>query len=211
MISVLQRQTKWNTVPVSYPKSARRRAYNLFVISGYNPEQIANTLRPEFPKITAQTIRNWLSEKDEITGTSAEQDRDLTLLNAQKEALKEAEINLTTLRVNTVRAFKALKKQIFDEDGNLNLSFKSGEGAWNTFRGLMNDIERMLEKEKERVEPVEVARGVHRAIKNTPKLNKFFQNEPEVLRQYIENIKREVSSMKQVDISILPEITDGED
>ncbi|WP_061217723.1 hypothetical protein [Leptospira weilii] len=195
---------------MSYSKILKRRAYNLFVISGYNPEQIASALKTEYPKLTANTIRNWLSEIDETTGTTAEQDREQALLNARNEALKEAEISLTTLRVNTVRAFKAIKKEIFNEDGNLSISFKSGEGALNTFRGLMNDIERMLEKEKERIEPVEVARGVHRAIKGTPKLNKFFQSNPEVLSQYIANIKREVSMMKDIDIAFLPELTDGE-
>ncbi|EMJ66236.1 hypothetical protein [Leptospira sp. P2653] len=196
---------------MSYSKILKRRAYNLFVISGYNPEQIASALKTEYPKLTANTIRNWLSEIDETTGTTAEQDREKALLNARNEALKEAEISLTTLRVNTVRAFKAIKSQIFDSQGNLTIEFKSGEGALNTFRGLMNDIERMLEKEKERVEPVEVARGVHRAIKSTPKLNKFFQSNPEVLSQYIANIKREVSTMKDIDIAFLPELTDGED
>ncbi|MDI7187999.1 hypothetical protein QMM42_17665, partial [Leptospira santarosai] len=82
--------------------------------------------------------------------------------------------------------------------------------ALNTFRGLMNDIERMLEKEKDRIEPVEVARGVHRAIKSTPKLDTFFQANPTILIQYIENIKREVSMMKDIDIAFLPELTDGE-
>ncbi|EKP13288.1 hypothetical protein [Leptospira borgpetersenii] len=195
---------------MSYSKVLKRRAYNLYVISGYNPEQITSALKPEYPKITSNTIRNWLTEIDETTGTTAEQDREKTLLNAKNEALKEAEISLTTLRVNTVRTFKAIKNQIFDTQGNLKVEFKSGEGALNTFRGLMNDIERMLEKEKERVEPVEVARGVHRAIKGTPKLNKFFQSNPEVLSQYIANIKREVSTMKDIDIAFLPELTDGE-
>ncbi|WP_061231348.1 MULTISPECIES: hypothetical protein [Leptospira] len=195
---------------MSYPKAAERRAYNLSVISGYNPEQIRAALKPDYPKITANTIRNWLSKVDETTGTTALQDREKALLNARNEALKEAEISLTTLRLNTVRTFKAIKKQIFNEDGDLSIAFKSGEGALNTFRGLMNDIERMLEKEKERVEPVEVARGVHRAIKGTPKLNKFFQSNPEVLSQYIANIKREVSTMKDIDIAFLPELTDGE-
>lgn len=75
----------------------------------------------------------------------------------------------------------------------------------------MNDIERMLEKEKERVEPVEVARGVHRAIKSTPALHTFLKAHPKVFSQYIENIKREVSMMKDIDIAFLPELTDGED
>ncbi|UPY80743.1 hypothetical protein FH581_021920 [Leptospira weilii] len=196
---------------MSYSKVLKRRAYNLFVISGYNPEQIASALKTEYPKLTANTIRNWLSEVDETTGTTAEQDREKTLLNAKNEALKEAEISLTTLRLNTVRTFKAIKKQIFNDDGSLSIAFKSGEGALNTFRGLMNDIERMLEKEKERVEPVEVARGVHRAIKSTPELNAFLKSHPIVFSQYIENIKREVSMMKDIDIAFLPELTDGED
>ncbi|ULH28711.1 hypothetical protein FH581_015385 [Leptospira weilii] len=196
---------------MSYSKILKRRAYNLFVISGYNPEQIASALKTEYPKLTANTIRNWLSEIDETTGTTAEQDREKALLNARNEALKEAEISLTTLRVNTVRAFKAIKSQIFDSQGNLTIEFKSGEGALNTFRGLMNDIERMLEKEKERVEPVEVARGVHRAIKSTPELHVFLKANPIVFSQYIENIKREVSMMKDIDIAFLPELTDGED
>ncbi|EMO76168.1 hypothetical protein LEP1GSC127_3503 [Leptospira kirschneri str. 200801925] len=201
-----------DTVPsMSYPKAAERRAYNLSVISGYNPEQIASVLKADYPKITSNTIRNWLSKVDETTGTTALQDREKALLNAKNEALKEAEISLTTLRLNTVRTFKAIKGQIFDKEGNLTIEFKSGEGALNTFRGLMNDIERMLEKEKERIEPVEVARGVHRAIKGTPKLNKFFQSNPEVLSQYIANIKREVSTMSFIDIAFLPELTDGED
>ncbi|ULH30035.1 hypothetical protein [Leptospira weilii] len=196
---------------MSYSKILKRRAYNLFVISGYNPEQIASALKTEYPKLTANTIRNWLSEIDETTGTTAEQDREKALLNARNEALKEAEISLTTLRVNTVRAFKAIKSQIFDSQGNLTIEFKSGEGALNTFRGLMNDIERMLEKEKERVEPVEVARGVHRAIKSTPELHVFLKSHPIVFSQYIANIKREVSMMKDIDIAFLPELTDGED
>ncbi|AVQ11698.1 Uncharacterized protein XB16_1366 [Leptospira santarosai] len=198
---------------MSYSKLLKRRAYNLFVISGYNPEQIASALKPEHPKLTANTIRNWLSEIDETTGTTPEQDREKALSNARNEALKDAEISLTTLRVNTVRTFKALKSQIFDKQGNLTVEFKSGEGALNTFRGLMNDIERMLEKEKERVEPVEVARGVHRAIKDTPALHTFLKAHPKVFSQYIENIKREVSMMKDIDIDIafLPELTDGED
>ncbi|WP_061224005.1 hypothetical protein [Leptospira weilii] len=196
---------------MSYSKILKRRAYNLFVISGYNPEQIASALKTEYPKLTANTIRNWLSEIDETTGTTAEQDREKALLNARNEALKEAEISLTTLRVNTVRTFKAIKSQIFDSQGNLTIEFKSGEGALNTFRGLMNDIERMLEKEKERVEPVEVARGVHRAIKSTPELNAFLKANPIVFSQYIANIKREVSMMKDIDIAFLPELTDGED
>ncbi|WP_061235216.1 hypothetical protein [Leptospira weilii] len=196
---------------MSYSKILKRRAYNLFVISGYNPEQIASALKTEYPKLTANTIRNWLSEIDETTGTTAEQDREKALLNARNEALKEAEISLTTLRVNTVRTFKAIKSQIFDSQGNLTIEFKSGEGALNTFRGLMNDIERMLEKEKERVEPVEVARGVHRAIKSTPELNAFLKSRPIVFSQYIANIKREVSMMKDIDIAFLPELTDGED
>ncbi|WP_061261718.1 hypothetical protein [Leptospira interrogans] len=195
----------------SYHKILRKRAYNLYVISGYNPEQIAAALRPEYPKITSNTIRNWISEVDETTGTTAKEDRDISLFNARNEALKEAEISLTTLRVNTVRTFKAIKKQIFNEDGDLSIAFKSGEGALNTFRGLMNDIERMLEKEKERVEPVEVARGVHRAIKGTPALHTFLKAHPKVFSQYIENIKREVSMMKDIDIAFLPELTDGED
>ncbi|MDI7213803.1 hypothetical protein [Leptospira santarosai] len=196
---------------MSYSKILKRRAYNLFVISGYNPEQIASALKPEYPKITSNTIRNWLSEIDDSTGTTAEQDREKTLLNAKNEALKEAEISLTTLRVNTVKTFKAIKKQIFNDDGTLSIAFKSGEGALNTFRGLMNDIERMLEKEKERVEPVEVARGVHRAIKSTPELHVFLKANPKIFTQYIENIKREVSMMKDIDIAFLPELTDGED
>ncbi|EMF79745.1 hypothetical protein LEP1GSC188_1460 [Leptospira weilii serovar Topaz str. LT2116] len=196
---------------MSYSKILKRRAYNLFVISGYNPEQIASALKPEYPKLTANTIRNWLCEIDETTGTTAEQDREKALLNARNEALKEAEISLTTLRVNTVRTFKAIKSQIFDSQGNLTIEFKSGEGALNTFRGLMNDIERMLEKEKERVEPVEVARGVYRAIKGTPELHSFLKSHPIVFSQYIANIKREVSMMKDIDIAFLPELTDGED
>ncbi|EMJ94841.1 hypothetical protein [Leptospira alstonii] len=196
---------------MSYSKAAERRAYNLCVISGYNPEQIAAALKPDYPKITANTIRNWLSKIDETTGTTALQDREKALLNARNEALKDAEISLTTLRVNTVRTFKALKNQIFDKEGNLTIEFKSGEGALNTFRGLMNDIERMLEKEKERVEPVEVARGVHRAIKGTPELHAFLKLNPIVFSQYIANIKREVSMMKDIDIAFLPELTDGED
>ncbi|MDI7196320.1 hypothetical protein [Leptospira santarosai] len=195
---------------MSYPKAAERRAYNLSVISGYNPEQIAAALKPDYPTITSNTIRNWLSKIDETTGTTPLQDRERALLNARNEALKEAEISLTTLRVNTVRTFKALKSQIFDKQGNLTVEFKSGEGALNTFRGLMNDIERMLEKEKDRIEPIEVARGVHRAIKSTPKLDKFFQANPNILTQYIENIKREVSMMKDIDVAFLPELTDGE-
>ncbi|WP_036072675.1 hypothetical protein [Leptospira noguchii] len=196
---------------MSYSKAVQRRAYNLYVISGYNPEQIASTLKPEYPKITSNTIRNWLSEIDDSTGTNAEQDREQALLNAKNEALKDAEISLTTLRVNTVRTFKAIKNQIFDKQGNLTVEFKSGEGALNTFRGLMNDIERMLEKEKERVEPVEIARGVHRAIKSTPQLHTFLKENPKIFSQYIENIKREVSMMKDIDIAFLPELTDGED
>ncbi|WP_061246757.1 hypothetical protein [Leptospira noguchii] len=196
---------------MSYPKAAERRAYNLCVISGYNPEQITAALKPDFPKITSNTIRNWLSKIDETTGTTPLQDRERTLLNARNEALKEAEISLTTLRINTVKTFKAIKKQIFNPDGTLSVEFKSGEGALNTFRGLMNDIERMLEKEKERVEPVEIARGVHRAIKSTPQLHTFLKENPKIFSQYIENIKREVSMMKDIDIAFLPELTDGED
>lgn len=199
-----------NTSLVSYSKATQRRAINMHVINGDNAEQIAAILKAEHPKITSNTIRTWLEKQDEATGTSPQEDRLLIESQARNSALKDAEISLTSIKIDTVKAFRSLKRQVFDEEGNLKVQFKSGEGAWNTFRGLMNDMEKMLEKERERLEPEEIAKGINRAIRKTAKLSKFLDSNPDVFRQFFQNLKLEITISKNLDIAFIEENSERE-
>lgn len=48
---------------MAYSENVKHRAYTLFLV-GKNAEQIEVLLKPEFPKISANTIRKWSETKD---------------------------------------------------------------------------------------------------------------------------------------------------
>ncbi|MCL8268163.1 hypothetical protein M9Y82_16325 [Leptospira weilii] len=49
---------------MAYSENVKHRAYTLFLV-GKNAEQIEAVLKPEFPKISANTIRSWAEAKDQ--------------------------------------------------------------------------------------------------------------------------------------------------
>lgn len=201
----------WNTFPMSYSKSAKDAAYRYIVLCGYNPEQTANALRADYPKITSNTVRKWMSTKDKLTGNTWEEEREEARKSARKEVQKEAQTLQSGLKMQTLQIIQGLRSKIMDDNGNLLLEPKSAEGGIYALLGAIKRLEEMEEKENKRFDPVVAARQIYDAILATPDLNQFLKKHPKVNEQFLANLRAnldKISGTKEIVLNPASPISD---
>ncbi|MBE7413368.1 MAG: hypothetical protein HS129_15125 [Leptospiraceae bacterium] len=165
-----------------YNQSVINRAFNLFLL-GNNPEQIEGILKSDFPKITANTIRNW-AEKPDALGEVWEDKRKAVDNAARKRIIDQASTQRSKIFAKTDTLINAAYNQIVDESGKAIVEAKTLEGMLYAFKAI-SEFQLKLEKDEESgFSPMQSAEILLEVLNEIPSVRKAIKTAwPEIQRK----------------------------
>ncbi|EKO89189.1 hypothetical protein LEP1GSC020_3185 [Leptospira interrogans serovar Grippotyphosa str. 2006006986] len=102
---------------MAYSENVKQRAYTLFLV-GKNAEQIEGLLKPEFPKISANTIRKWSETPDALGKTWFDYREEVNYVT--KLQLQEKATNFRSkIKSDNAMMLRAVRNAFLDEAGKM--------------------------------------------------------------------------------------------
>ncbi|MFQ3857140.1 hypothetical protein ACLK29_00795 [Leptospira kirschneri] len=102
---------------MAYSENVKHRAYTLFLV-GKNAEQIEVLLKPEFPKISANTIRKWSETKDS-SGKNWSDNRD-EVKRVTRLKIQEQTSNIRSkIKADNAMMLQAVQNAFISEAGSM--------------------------------------------------------------------------------------------
>lgn len=160
---------------MAYGEPVKTRAMALFLM-GKNAEQIEKVLKPNFPKISANTIRKW-SETPNAIGETWEDTR-VQMEHVSRQKIKE-EISSerTKLRIRNATLLNAVYEKIVDDSGKMIKDAKDPVQLGYLFKSLATFHIDLEDNETEAISPIEVAHTLFDLLNQNPKIQKAMKEE----------------------------------
>lgn len=129
---------------MAYPESVKLRAFQMYVLHGKNAEEIARTLKAEYPGLSSNTVREWIrTETDPYTGSTWEESREAVGARSRELVMADATRQRSVIQGHVTDLRQKLYDQIMSEDAP---APKTLEGMVYALKSLMQ-FEIDLEKE----------------------------------------------------------------
>lgn len=165
-----------------YKEKLYNRAYTLFV-SGQcsNAEQVASTLTKAGYKISANTIRLWMKEKDE-NGNDWEDEKRLLWLRLRDETKEGAYLQRKKLR----EELSTILEGIFEEvKNNKELTFKTKDAAIYSMSNIINLMRQLEDTNDNLKNPLYVIQFYTDILCEIPTIRNALQRNHERVRKLI--------------------------
>ncbi|MBE7439110.1 MAG: hypothetical protein HS115_11685 [Spirochaetales bacterium] len=156
--------------PVSmYSATVKERAFALY-LQGHNPEQIAAALRPQYARLSANTVRKWAEPGD------PEQSWDARRSDVDRAVRRRIEEQSATARVQIRHQVQTLRQSLYERLVSEQApEAKSFEGSVYAFRALLK-AEMDIEAEAEnRFSPLMAAEALLEALHDHPEVRKVLK------------------------------------
>lgn len=155
---------------MAYGINVRERAFALFLM-GQNPEQIADSLRQEYPTLSANTVRSWADDADDHGETWM--DRRAAVDAAAKRRVEEsAASERARARMRTSTLAEALYMELLSENAP---KVKTREGGAHAFLAIENMAIRLEDENEERFSPFAAADALMDALNADPEVRKVLK------------------------------------
>lgn len=160
---------------MAYGESVKTRAMALFLM-GKNPEQIEKVLKPDFPKISANTIRKWAETPNAIGETW--EDTKVQMEHVSRQKIKE-EISSerTKLRIRNSTLLNAVYEKIVDESGKMIKDAKDPVQLGYLFKSLATFHLDLEDQDQDNISPIEVAHTLFDLLNQNPKVCRAMKEE----------------------------------
>ncbi|MDI7157192.1 hypothetical protein QMM53_11650 [Leptospira santarosai] len=181
---------------MAYSENEKHRAYTLFLV-GKNAEKIEALLKPEFPKISANTIRKW-SEKKDSTGKTWSDYRDevnrVTKIQIQE---KTADIR-SKMKTDTAMMLNAVRKAFITEAGEMIGNAKDPVNLGHLWRSLKKDLLEFENEDSSSINLIHAADTLLELFMKGPKTKKAINEEWEFHKKNLLNWHSEWTDVKEV-------------
>lgn len=155
---------------MAYGINVRERAFALY-LQGQNAEQIAETLRAEYPSLSANTIRSWEEDADDRGETWEDRRRAV-----DQASRRRIEAQAATMRATTAARLQTLTEVMYNRLTSKNSpEMKTFEGAVYAFKALSEMAVKLDDDDQNRFNPFVAAEILLQALSEDAEVRKVLK------------------------------------
>ncbi|ULH29046.1 hypothetical protein FH581_017100 (plasmid) [Leptospira weilii] len=188
---------------MAYDGKDKLRARILY-ISGKNPEQIAEILKPDFPKLSANTIRKWAATKDEFDRTWDDY-REETNHVINVKAQDQITDMRSKIKANNAMIMDAIFNSVIDKTGKMILQAKDPTNLLSLWRLYAKDQISHEEHDDSSINIREIALTLFQLFMSGTKTKKALKEEWGLHQQNLYKWFAKYSNVKDVNAIIIEE------
>ncbi|WP_017852011.1 hypothetical protein ACO1KB_19190 [Leptospira interrogans serovar Szwajizak] len=188
---------------MAYSENVKHRAYTLFLM-GKNAEQIESILKPEFPKISANTIRSWAETKD-TNGKNWSDSRDevnrVTRLKIQEQT---SDIR-SKIKADNAMMLQAVRDAFLSDAGAMIGQAKDPVSLGYLWKALANHQMQMENEDSGSIDLLHAAGTLIELFMRCPKTKKAMSDEWETHKTNLSKWHADWTNVKDVEGSVVEE------
>ncbi|MBE8363456.1 hypothetical protein [Leptospira borgpetersenii] len=188
---------------MAYSENVKHRAYTLFLV-GKNAEQIEGLLKPEFPKISANTIRKWSETKDSTGKTWSDYRDEVNRITKLQIQEKTADIR-SKMKTDTAMMLNAVRKAFITEAGEMIGNAKDPVNLGHLWRSLKKDLLEFENEDSSSIDLIRAADTLLDLFMKGPKTKKAINDEWGIHQKNLLKWHSEWTDAKEVEGTIIEE------
>ncbi|TGK23421.1 MULTISPECIES: hypothetical protein [Leptospira] len=188
---------------MAYSENVKHRAYTHFLV-GKNAEQIEGLLKPEFPKISANTIRKWSETKDSTGKTWSDYRDEVNRITKLQIQEKTADIR-SKMKTDTAMMLNAVRKAFITEAGEMIGNAKDPVNLGHLWRSLKKDLLEFENEDSSSIDLIRAADTLLDLFMKGPKTKKAINDEWGIHQKNLLKWHSEWTDAKEVEGTIIEE------
>nr|WP_100764706.1 hypothetical protein [Leptospira ellisii]PJZ94012.1 hypothetical protein CH379_04740 [Leptospira ellisii] len=188
---------------MAYSENEKHRAYTLFLV-GKNAEQIEAILKPEFPKISANTIRKWAEKKDSTNKNWSDYRDEVS--HVTKLQLQEKATNYRfKIKTDNAMMLQAVRNAFLSEAGQMIGKAKDPVSLGYLWKALATNQLQLENEDSESIDLIRAADTLLDLFMKGPKTKKAINDEWGIHQKNLLKWHSEWTDAKEVQGTIIEE------
>ncbi|EMO69724.1 hypothetical protein [Leptospira santarosai] len=186
---------------MAYSENVKQRAYTLFLV-GKNAEQIEGLLKPEFPRISANTIRKWSETKDSTNKTWSDYREEVNRVTKLQIQEKATHIR-SKMKSDTAMMLNAVRNAFLNEAGEMIGNAKDPVNLGHLWRSLRKDLIEFENEDSSSIDLIHAADTLLDLFMKAPKTKKSITEEWAIHQKNLLKWHAEWTNAKEVQGTVI--------
>ncbi|AVQ10723.1 Uncharacterized protein XB16_0376 [Leptospira santarosai] len=188
---------------MAYSENVKQRAYTLFLV-GKNAEQIEGLLKPEFPRISANTIRKWSERKDSTNKTWSDYREEVNRVT--KLQIQEKATNIRSkIKSDNAMMLQAVRDAFLNQAGKMIGTAKDPVNLGYLWRSLAKDQVQLESEDSSSIDLIHAADTLLDLFMKAPKTKKAINEEWAIHQKNLLKWHAEWTNAKEVQGTVIEE------